>query len=176
MTVLVPTDIETRGESLLRIADGWDGPGSKAPDRWTVLLVVLLLHMQGEYPHVVCRQEITSDPYRERLEAEVTRLRDELQAIAERVGPAIGEGQIATQERRPGEVARAVRTLVERSRVERTEARHGPGQRVTFDGEEFMLPTMLAAEYLAADDGDFEGRLLIVLRGAAELHKMGGAE
>ena len=43
MTVLVPTDIETRGESLLRIADGWDGPGSKAPDRWTVLLVVLLL-------------------------------------------------------------------------------------------------------------------------------------
>ena len=43
MTVLVPTDLETRGESLLRLADGWNGPESKAPDRWTVLLVVLLL-------------------------------------------------------------------------------------------------------------------------------------
>ena len=38
----------------------------------------------------------------------------EMQAIAERVGPVIGEGQIAEYDRKPGELARAVRTLAER--------------------------------------------------------------
>lgn len=43
-----------------------------------------------------------------------TRNAAELQTIAERVGPLINEGQIATMERKPGDVARAVRTLAER--------------------------------------------------------------
>lgn len=38
----------------------------------------------------------------------------EMQAIAERVGPVIGEAQIAEYDRKPGELARAVRTLAER--------------------------------------------------------------
>lgn len=80
-----------------------------------------LAQVRGILEQIIGR---TPDPARStvqlarEVEAMVQRLggreaEDELQTIAERVGPLIGEAQIASYGRKPGEVARAVRSLAD---------------------------------------------------------------
>lgn len=104
--------------------------------------------LRAEFPFVVAvlergLPERSRDAVAEAQEVAAAALA-ELQTIAERVGPVIGEGQIATQDRRPGEVARAVRTLADLAEIRRLNADEADAAR------EAMRRRLAAAEGAAS--------------------------